>query len=191
MAASLIIQFFFALISPQILKIQVKIQKRRNKKLIKKQIEKREKVKELQRDKEKKNGKKLDSIYYLLISISILIIGIILVQLFDPIISLLESFRIIRLIGFETAYIIFWIIVLFIFTQGILKLRTGIYLKNITNIADRREKLIRSYSTPATPKINVIESWLDPKYKDAIDEFDYKEFGIPKDINIKKKNNRK
>jgi len=178
---------FFIIITPKIQSIQAKIQKRRNKKILQKQKLKRDKVIELQRDLESRNSHKLDSLYNLLTSACILILGIALVQLMDPLINLLHAIQLLDKIVYNTVYIFIWIITLFVLTQGLIKFRRGIFLRDITHLAEKRERLIKKYSTPAKPMVNVIESWLDPKFEEALAEFDYNEFGIPPNINANKK----
>lgn len=180
---------FFILITPKIQTIQAKIQKKRNSRILQKQKLKRNRVIKLQRNLENRNSNKLDSLYHLLTSACILILGIALVQLLDPMLNLLHSTYLLEKIGYNTVYIFIWVITLFIFTQGIIKFRKGIFLRDIISLAEKRERLLKSYSKPAKPTVNVIESFLDPKFKNALAEFDYNEFGISPKVDNNKKNN--
>ena len=175
---SVIVGIILILLTPTINKIRARFLQSRNKNILQRQYKKRQEVISLQRDSEKRNSIKLDSLYNLLLATCLLILGIVLIQLLDPILTLLNSTNILKVIGFETIYFLLWIVALFILTRGIIKLSRGVYLREITDIAERREKLLQSYSMPTTPKVNVIKAFLDPAFKSALASFDQKEFGL-------------
>lgn len=176
---SLIIGFFYVLITPSIQRVQFKLKRKRSEKVLNIQMKILEEVKLLQKDRELQNSFKIDSLYQLLVSICFLIIGTIAIQLRDPMMYLLNFFNMNYFIGFEVVYLVIWLLSILFFTQGLLKFKNGYKQRNLVKIAEKREKLIRSYSTPVQSKINVIESWLDPKFKVELDKFDNIEFGIP------------